>query len=273
MEASEPHTETIPAIDAANGPPTGVVFLAAGRGTRLSELTETTHKALLPIGGKPVLQHAVDVVLDAGVRDIVVVTGSKAASLEEFLGTRYSDRVTVVYNDRFETDTNILSTEIGVSALRRPEEGYMIIEADLVIEREGWSQVLSVGPGSDSFWVTQSVYGVNKTGGAVRTDVAGNVLDIVYSSPYDPAYDGWQKLMGVLFVGPDQVTNDRRFRREAISHSIAQYYMMPWVENLRSLPCKAKDLGELFARTFNDAATYRQTADEVNEFEMHGLAW
>lgn len=239
----------------------------------MSELTETTHKALLPIGGQPVLQYAVDRVLDAGVEDVVVVTGSKAATLEEFLRARYSDRVTLVYNDRFATDTNILSTEIGVGALRRPEEGYMIIEADLVIEREGWSRVLEVGSGSDSFWVTQSVYGVNRTGGAVRTDVAGNVRDIVYSNSYNPAYDGWRKLMGVLFVGPNQVANDRRLRREAIRRSIGQYYMMPWVENLGSLPCMARDLGDLFARTFNDAVTYQQTADEVSEFERLGIAW
>jgi glucose-1-phosphate thymidylyltransferase len=52
------------------------VILAGGTGSRLDPLTRATNKHLLPIGPKPMVQWAVDVLAEAGVRDLMVVTGS-----------------------------------------------------------------------------------------------------------------------------------------------------------------------------------------------------
>ncbi len=48
------------------------MIFAAGLGTRLKPLTDTIPKALLPIGGKTLLQRQVEQLRDAGIRDIVV---------------------------------------------------------------------------------------------------------------------------------------------------------------------------------------------------------
>ena len=52
------------------------VILAGGTGSRLDPLTRATNKHLLPIGGKPMVQWAVDALAEAGVRDLMLVTGS-----------------------------------------------------------------------------------------------------------------------------------------------------------------------------------------------------
>src|SRR5437588_7280315 len=52
------------------------VILAGGTGSRLDPLTKVTNKHLLPIGGKPMVDWAVDALVDAGVRDLMIVTGS-----------------------------------------------------------------------------------------------------------------------------------------------------------------------------------------------------
>ena len=52
------------------------VILAGGTGSRLVPLTRVTNKHLLPIGEKPMVQWAVDALADAGVRDLLLVTGS-----------------------------------------------------------------------------------------------------------------------------------------------------------------------------------------------------
>lgn len=49
----------------------GMIF-AAGLGTRLKPLTDTMPKALVPLGGKPLLQWQVEKLRDAGIRDIIV---------------------------------------------------------------------------------------------------------------------------------------------------------------------------------------------------------
>src|SRR3954454_25294337 len=52
------------------------VVLAGGTGSRLDPLTRVTNKHLLPVGGKPMVQWDVDFLAEAGVRDLILVTGS-----------------------------------------------------------------------------------------------------------------------------------------------------------------------------------------------------
>jgi choline kinase len=51
------------------------VLLAAGLGSRLGALTEQIPKALIPVGGRPLLAHAVMFAREAGAADITVVGG------------------------------------------------------------------------------------------------------------------------------------------------------------------------------------------------------
>jgi CTP:molybdopterin cytidylyltransferase MocA len=59
----------------------GVIILAAGRGTRM----EGRVKQLLPLAGRPLLQHVVDAAAAAGLEEIVVVTGHAADEVEAAL--------------------------------------------------------------------------------------------------------------------------------------------------------------------------------------------
>jgi len=52
------------------------VVLAGGTGSRLDPLTRVTNKHLLPVGEKPMVQWAVDSLREAGVQDLILVTGS-----------------------------------------------------------------------------------------------------------------------------------------------------------------------------------------------------
>lgn len=71
------------------------MILAAGLGERLRPLTETTPKPLLEVDGKPLIQHHVERLVAAGVRDIVVNTSWLAEKIEAFLGdgSRFGVRV------------------------------------------------------------------------------------------------------------------------------------------------------------------------------------
>jgi glucose-1-phosphate thymidylyltransferase len=55
---------------------TGIV-LAGGTGSRLFPLTKITNKHLLPIFDKPMIYYPIQTLVDAGIRDIMVVTGGK----------------------------------------------------------------------------------------------------------------------------------------------------------------------------------------------------
>ena len=62
----------------------------AGLGTRLLPLTSVFAKELLPINGKPSLEYIIEECIDAGIKEIILLTGYKANIIEE----RYKN-----YND------------------------------------------------------------------------------------------------------------------------------------------------------------------------------
>ena len=55
------------------------VVLAGGTGSRLSPLTKITNKHLLPIFDKPMIYYPIQALVDAGIDDILVVTGGRNA--------------------------------------------------------------------------------------------------------------------------------------------------------------------------------------------------
>jgi glucose-1-phosphate thymidylyltransferase len=55
------------------------VILAGGLGTRLQPLTTITNKHLLPVYDKPMIYYPLQTLVDAGIEDIMVVTGGSNA--------------------------------------------------------------------------------------------------------------------------------------------------------------------------------------------------
>ncbi len=61
-----------------------ICILVGGRGTRLGALTDETPKPLLPVAGRPFVEHILEALSLSGARDIVLSTGYLA---EQFAGT------------------------------------------------------------------------------------------------------------------------------------------------------------------------------------------
>ncbi len=55
------------------------IVLAGGLGSRLYPLTKVTNKHLLPIYHKPMVYYPIETLVEAGIRDIMIVTGGKNA--------------------------------------------------------------------------------------------------------------------------------------------------------------------------------------------------
>jgi glucose-1-phosphate thymidylyltransferase len=53
------------------------VVLAGGTGSRLYPLTKVTNKHLLPVGREPMIFHPVKKLVEAGIREILIVTGTE----------------------------------------------------------------------------------------------------------------------------------------------------------------------------------------------------
>ena len=61
------------------------IVLAAGRGKRMGALTEELPKPMLPLAGKPMIEHILDRLREAGVTQVLLVTGYLAETIEAHL--------------------------------------------------------------------------------------------------------------------------------------------------------------------------------------------
>jgi glucose-1-phosphate cytidylyltransferase len=75
-------------LPARMDPTPPVAILCGGRGTRLQEHTHTIPKALVEIGGLPILWHVIRLYAHAGFRDFVLCTGYLGEQIEAFVAAR-----------------------------------------------------------------------------------------------------------------------------------------------------------------------------------------
>ncbi len=59
------------------------VIAAAGFGTRFLPQTKAMPKEMLPLVDKPIIQYVVEELVEAGVRDIIIITGYNKRSIED----------------------------------------------------------------------------------------------------------------------------------------------------------------------------------------------
>ncbi|MDF2232496.1 nucleotidyltransferase family protein [Albimonas sp. CAU 1670] len=96
-----------------SGTPERAMIMAAGKGTRMGELTRTTPKPLLPVGGRPLIDHALDRAAEGGAREAVVNLHHLGEQIRAHLGGRTRPRV--AFSDESEA---LLDTGGGVRKAR-----------------------------------------------------------------------------------------------------------------------------------------------------------
>lgn len=103
------------------------IILAGGRGNRLRPYTNATPKPLLPVGNKPIIEYAIEALLQKGINDITVITGYRASQFN-YLANKYS--VTLRRNKDFNNGSNLLSIKCALDKL----DDCVILDGDIIIK-------------------------------------------------------------------------------------------------------------------------------------------
>jgi len=110
------------------------VLLAAGVSSRLRPLTDATPKSLLPVGGKPLLQRALEILQGSGVQRCIIVTGYLHEMLEAFVRSlTLSFEITFVHNPFFSSTNNNYSLWLSHAALNG--DAMLLLDADILFDQ------------------------------------------------------------------------------------------------------------------------------------------
>ena len=116
--------------------------MAAGMAKRLRPLTDACPKCLLKIGERTLLERTVDAMLQAGINELVVVTGYRAEMIRDFLTEHYPTlNIHFIHNGDYEHNNNIFSLW-----MTRPyTEGmdFLLSDSDILFDPQLIQAVLS----------------------------------------------------------------------------------------------------------------------------------
>lgn len=117
------------------------LILAAGLSMRMGDF-----KPLMPLGGKTLIEHAVDSILSGGAGQVVVVTGFRGEELGALLRRRYGGEVVLAENPAYAQTDMLESIRIGCRALP-PCDAFFLLPGDMpVVRRSTFQKLLAARP-------------------------------------------------------------------------------------------------------------------------------
>lgn len=103
------------------------IILAAGFGSRLAPVTGGKSKALVEIGGRPLILHQLEALADHGVGPVLVVVGHQADEVQKVIG----DRATILLNERFAETNSLHSLWLARDWVKGP---FVLLNCDLFFD-------------------------------------------------------------------------------------------------------------------------------------------
>ena len=163
------------------------VLLAAGKGSRMKELTNDIPKPMLEVRGKPILLHIVEGLAAAGVTDFCIVVGYRADVVRDFFGdgSRFGVRVHYV--------TQVVQDGTGrVVELAKEFAGndpFVLSYGDILIDAANYQRIVALGAAEGLVTVKHNEGEIAK-GGCVVVNERFELTDLI-EKPAGKAPSPW----------------------------------------------------------------------------------
>lgn len=107
------------------------VILAAGRGTRLPEVTKNIPKCLMQINGETILEKQIKILLNNSIKKIYVVIGYMADKIKKKIKEK---EVTFIINKEYENTDNLYSLYLASEKVKGKE--FILLNGDTIFDEE-----------------------------------------------------------------------------------------------------------------------------------------
>jgi choline kinase len=170
------------------------VILAAGVARRLAPITDKTHKALLPVGGRPLITRMLGALAESGIREAVIVIGHCGDQVHAIAGNRLG-RMAIRYVENPEyTKGSVLSLYAARAHLAEPA---VVMDADVLFPRELLRRLLAV-PAPSALLLDR---GFADTGEEVKLYTRGDRVIALGKKVVPEAWDALGEGVGFLKCG------------------------------------------------------------------------
>ena len=127
--------------DIVNEPVRTALLLAAGTGSRLAPLTDSTPKCLVKVNEISILERLIDSLQEHNFNRLVIVIGYQGESIRDYLGNRKAGMdITYITSPLYKTTNNIYSLWLAREVIDEP---FLLVESDLVFDTEMLAELLS----------------------------------------------------------------------------------------------------------------------------------
>src|SRR5262245_44459497 len=116
------------------------VILAAGKGTRMRELTNELPKPMLLTQGKPILEHILEGIIAAGIREIFIVTGFRAETIENYFGDGSKWKARIAYGRQLVQDGTGKAPELAKDFVKNSP--FLLTYGDILVKPETYQQMV-----------------------------------------------------------------------------------------------------------------------------------
>lgn len=113
------------------------IILAAGRGSRLGQLTDNNPKSFVTIKGKKLIDYNISILRKLGVSDINIVIGYKDEMFRELF--EHEKDIHLIYNPFYELMNVLGSFYMGMDSLN---EDFLYLHADTLCDFSIWEKML-----------------------------------------------------------------------------------------------------------------------------------
>src|SRR6266498_6144388 len=151
------------------------VILAAGRGTRMRELTAEVPKPMIKVRGKPVLQHIIEGLRDAGIRKSLIVVGYRADAVRDFFGDGSRHNISIQYATQTVQDGTGRVVDLACDFVG--DNPFILSYGDILVDPANYKRVIDLPEDVEGMLTVTRGEDVSK-GGAVFVNEQMELVDL-----------------------------------------------------------------------------------------------